>query len=187
MKEYIHLDKIWKGVILDDNLLTTKWEERNEKYIFLTNEMSQFRDEHPNATLKEIFDRKLYEKPIELVRQDKLFEIENYDSSDNVNEFYLNDVGMWLDYSRRLQLKNSLSVAESLGKSKYALCVENVGIINIDITLCNMMLDAIENYATQCYEVTFEHKQNILSSDSKEYIENYDYTKNYPEKLTFNI
>lgn len=187
MKEYIHGNQTYMGDINDESLLTERWEERFEKYIEMTEDMLSFRRQHPKATLKEVYECKEWEEPIEQLRQDKLFEIEAYDTSTAVNEFYFNVAGMWLTAERRLQLKNSLSVAKEQGEVVYALCIDGVGVVQLPIRNCIAMIDAIEVYATRCYEVTFQHKMNVLGLDTAEEIKSYDYTSGYPEKLEFNV
>lgn len=187
MKEYIHGNQTYMGDINDESLLTEKWEERFEKYIEMTEDMLSFRRSHPEATLKEVYECKIYEEPIEQVRQDKIFEIEAYDSSPSVNEFFFNGMGMWLTSERRLQLKNSLNVAKEQGEVFYALCVDGVGVVHIAIRTCTTMIDAIEVYATQCYAVTFQHKLNVMELETAEEIRAYDHTTGYPQKLEFNV
>jgi hypothetical protein len=48
-----------------------------------------------------------------------------------------------------------------------------------------LMLDAIEMYAIECYDVTQRHLMNIDKLQTAEEIKNYDYTTGYPEKLKF--
>ena len=47
------------------------------------------------------------------------------------------------------------------------------------------MLDKLEIYALNCFDITSKHKRNVYQISTIEEIENYDYTSGYPEKLTF--
>nr|DAU41315.1 MAG TPA: hypothetical protein [Bacteriophage sp.] len=48
-------------------------------------------------------------------------------------------------------------------------------------------MDSIELYASECYNTTQQHIANIKKLNSKEQINNYDYTVGYPDKLIINL
>ena len=123
---------------------------------------------------------------LEIAKKDILQKIEDYDSSKEVNSFYLNDLQVWLDKDTRVGLMNSLNIEKEFGKEVSTLWFGNIKLdINIDAAI--QMLSALELYALQCYNKTAEHKVNIQNMTSVEDINNYDYTGGYPDKLTFNI
>ena len=47
------------------------------------------------------------------------------------------------------------------------------------------MLNALELYALNCYNVTQSHISAVKALQTIEEIENYDYTVGYPVKLSF--
>ena len=47
------------------------------------------------------------------------------------------------------------------------------------------MLQAIELYASECYDITQMHISNVMNMDNISDIMSYDYKKYYPEKLNF--
>jgi hypothetical protein len=49
------------------------------------------------------------------------------------------------------------------------------------------MLNAIEVYASKCYDQTQYHLSEVNKLTSIEEIRNYDYKVGYPEKLQFNF
>ena len=49
-----------------------------------------------------------------------------------------------------------------------------------------MMLNALELYALDCYNVTQAHLVAVNNMNFAEQIENYDYAVGYPNKLIFN-
>lgn len=107
--------------------------------------------------------------------------IEFYDSSSEVNSFIYKGKQYWLDKQQRSCMK---TVAES--------GLENIEIVFGDITITlpsefiKQFILQLEVYAYKCFVVTAKHYQNISELYNPEDIINYDYTKGYPEKITFN-
>lgn len=124
--------------------------------------------------------------PLELAKKRVIRSIEDYDSSDNVNSFYLNGVKVWLNKDTRVGLMNSLTIEKNAGKEQSALWFNSICItINCDAAI--QMLSALELYALNCYNVTAEHKVAVEELTSLADVEEYDYTSGYPQKLTFTI
>ena len=125
-----------------------------------------------------------YEYDIEEVRKIKVSEIQIFDKSTNVNSFDLLDKSMWLDKSTRVGLFNSISIEKNVGKTHTTLWYDAVKYV-IPIPNALAMLNAVELYALNCYNVTQSHIAAVRSLQTIEEIENYDYTIGYPEKLSF--
>ncbi len=125
-----------------------------------------------------------YEYDIEEVRKIKVSEIQIFDKSANVNSFDLLDKSMWLDKSTRVGLFNSISIEKNVGKTHTTLWYDAVKYV-IPIPNALAMLNALELYALNCYNVTQSHIAVVRSLQTIEEIENYDYTVGYPEKLSF--
>ena len=125
-----------------------------------------------------------YEYDIEEVRKIKVSEIQIFDKSTNVNSFDLLDKSMWLDKSTRVGLFNSISIEKNVGKTHTTLWYDAVKYV-IPIPNALAMLNALELYALNCYNVTQSHIAAVRSLQTIEEIENYDYTIGYPEKLSF--
>lgn len=124
--------------------------------------------------------------PLELAKKRVIRSIEDYDSSDNVNSFYLNGVKVWLNKDTRVGLMNSLTIEKNAGKEQSTLWFNSICItINCDAAI--QMLSALELYALNCYNVTAEHKVAVEELTSLADVEEYDYTSGYPQKLTFTI
>lgn len=47
------------------------------------------------------------------------------------------------------------------------------------------MLNAVELYASECYDNTQRHIANVKKIDNINELKQYDYTSGYPEKLKF--
>lgn len=125
-----------------------------------------------------------YEYDIEEVRKMKVFEIQSFDKSINVNSFKLLGKSMWLDKNTRVGLFNSISIEKEAGKTETVLWYDAVKYV-IPIPDALDMLNTLELYALNCYNVTQSHIAAVRALQTIEEIENYDYTIGYPENLAF--
>lgn len=118
------------------------------------------------------------------IKQEKIWEIDRYDTSEAVNQFFINNQALWLDKDTRVGLNFSLAMEEAAGKTESTLWYNNIR-FDLPITLYKQMLTAVELYAKECYNVTAQHKSNVLSLETEEEVVAYDYTTGYPEKVSF--
>ncbi len=125
-----------------------------------------------------------YEYDIEDVIKNKVAEIQVFDKSKDVNSLVLGGNVMWFDKSTRVGLFNSISIEKQMGKTDTVLWYDATRYI-IPISDALSMLDEIEMYALNCYNVTQSHIAAVRALQTIEEIENYDYTIGYPEKLSF--
>lgn len=127
------------------------------------------------------------EDDILIFEKDHLKEdIIRYDSSDDVNVFYINDESMWLDKQTRSGLMLRFQAETALGKTETTLWGDGKEYI-LPLTIAIQMLYALEVYASACYDNTQRHLSNVDKLESIDDIKSYDYRDGYPEKLTFNI
>lgn len=117
-------------------------------------------------------------------KRDKKREIEHYDSSSEVNEFYVNDVPMWLDKSTRTGLMLRFNAEIAVKKQDTVLWYGEVS-IPLQLNTAVQMLYALEVYASACYDNTQLHYANVDKLETIEEVENYDFRNGYPEKLRF--
>lgn len=113
---------------------------------------------------------------------EKIKQIEAYDKSDSVNEFYYNEIPMWLDKATRDGLHLRLLAEQAAGKENTTLWFETQS-FEIPIANAFQLLYAIEVYASACYDKTAAHKAAVEALGSVEAVNAYDYTIGYPEKL----
>ena len=110
--------------------------------------------------------------------------IEEYDSSDNVNLFYLSDVPMWLDKATRVGLKMRLEAEKDQGIEATTLWWNGIGhALTVEDALA--MLNQLELYASKCYDQTQHHQAVVKSLDNVDSVLRYDFTNGYPSKLKF--
>ena len=151
----------------------------------LDEEQINFLKEHDNASIKEIYDKTLYDEATKFEKQRFLESVENYGNSDEVNHFIINNEKAWIERDLRVSLKNKIQVEKESGYSETAIWLNDKQYnINVDIALD--FLRQLELYAIQCFNNTqtllSEAKQLILRSE----INNFDIKKGYPKILNFN-
>ena len=124
------------------------------------------------------------ERTIENYRRELLDNIVFYDSSNSVNEFYINGMPIWLDKSTRVGLMLRFESELSMGRTETTLWHEGMP-FPLSLSDAVNMLHAIEIYASACYDNTQKHISNAKVLQTIEEVQNYDYTTGYPEKLNF--
>lgn len=139
------------------------------------------------ATSDEFFDSLTVDDDnnIEIHRRNKLREIDVYDTSEYVNGFFYNGVLLWLDKDTRTGLVNTLNSAMLVGRNTINIWFNGL-YITLQIEEARAMLAALEIYATDCYNVTAQHKVVVNMLDNIEDIDNFDVTTDYPDRLEFN-
>ena len=117
-------------------------------------------------------------------KQNKIKEIEEYDNSENVNQFTINGVGMWLDHNVRQQLKTSVEAYAASGAESVTKIFDGIE-YTFTPEQWMQMLVLLEVYAAEALNTTERHKIAINALETIEEIEAYDYTTGYPTKLEF--
>ena len=124
---------------------------------------------------EEIFNRE---------KEYKIDEILSYDSSREVNGFYIDDQEIWLDKATRVGLKLRFDAEISNGQTNTTIWYEGTP-YNLELVNALQMLNAIELYASACYDNTQKHINEIKSMTTCDEIKSYDYRRDYPDKLRF--
>ena len=117
-------------------------------------------------------------------KSDKKRAIQHYDASNDVNEFYIQDVPVWLDKATRAGLKLRFEAEIATGKTETTLWYGNMQ-FPLSLNTAIQMLYAIEVYASSCYDNTKLHLANVDRIETLDVVLEYDYTIGYPEKLRF--
>lgn len=123
----------------------------------------------------------------ELFNESKKFKIDEvirYDSSREVNEFYIQGMPVWLDKATRSGLMLRFNSELALKKENTTLWYEGHS-FTLPLNSAMQMLYALEVYASECYDNTQRHLANIEKIETKEELDAYDYRVGYPEKLRF--
>ena len=175
---------------LYDNLGETYADYLNNKWVKLSDDQIAFREANPSASVREVWDMALtppYERTVEDARHELLDKIERYNVSKNVDSFIVNDtITHWFTVQERLNYKQSIEAAKLLGVETLSFYI---GDVKMDIApdQAEQMLALIQLYADQCFMTTKQHKLNAQALDTIEEIDAYDNTKDYPEKLNFQL
>ena len=125
-----------------------------------------------------------YEPTIDDYRKRKKDEILRYDSSDEVNAFYMQGQRMWLDKATRAGLMLRFQAEQTMGKAETTLWY-GANQYSLPICMAMQMLLAIEIYASECYDNTQRHLAEVDKLETKEEIAAYDYRSGYPQPLEF--
>lgn len=120
------------------------------------------------------------------VKRNKLFELEEYDKSSEVNEAYINTIPFWITREERSSLANSANAESTAGRTTTKL-LSNGEVYEIPIPSFLLMIARLELYAKDCYIATATHKANIDKLTTIQEVEEYDFTKGYPQKETFKL
>ena len=123
---------------------------------------------------------------LEQARERVLQKISDYDTSDRVNGFYINNELVWADKATRVGLMNSVKIEKDAGKLMSTLWF-NDRPLTVSCELALSFLSQVELYAVECYNKTAEHRSMIKSFNSIKDILDYDYTSGYPERLSILI
>lgn len=127
------------------------------------------------------------EEKARLMKDYLLKKIAAYDSSDEVDRFFIGEYPTWLDKATRVGLKLRFEAELARGLESTILWQNG---ISFPLPLVGegnafQMLNAIELYASACYDNTQKHLSVVGMMISSEEMVAYDYKAGYPEKLRF--
>lgn len=177
---YVELDSA-----LDEksNLIGTTWEDfKNEYWILLSDEQIAFKNDNPDASIKEVFMMKLDEKPVvdeekialDNAKRDKLREIEEQDERSNL--FYIDVIkegqliahqSLWIDKDLRNSLYSiTLPALKAKGESTTKLWTTDKPPVSIEVPIDWAMekLPELEVYAKQTYDKKAENEAAVYSA-----------------------
>lgn len=121
---------------------------------------------------------------IEELQMEMIALINSYDTSPEVNTFFLNGEAIWLDKATRNSVENTLNKRLANGDKSASIWYLNKEFY-IPIPKALEMLAKVEIYASDCYNTTRRHIANVLKLTTEEDITSYNYQSGYPTKLKF--
>lgn len=113
-------------------------------------------------------------------------EITEYNSSSNVDGFYLNGVKHWLTLDERKAAELSTKAHITLGHETTEQCLGGV-FYTIPCESLIYMLAELEIYALECLNHAKRQEAEVMAMTDIEAVEKYDVTKGYPEMLRFEL
>lgn len=126
------------------------------------------------------------ENVIQAVKDRTKEAIDIYDASSEVNSFTIGTKKLWIDHTTRTALMRRFEVEKLADVTTTTLWYGNDS-FTLPVEQAVAMLNAIELYACQCYDVTAAHKVAVDELTDIEEAYNYDYRTGYPEKLSFDL
>ena len=127
------------------------------------------------------------EELLQRAKSQKIYEIDEYDQSDNVNAFTINnEEKAWFTPDERSNYRNSIDAAKLVGIESLSMYVGNIP-VTLSTQQAELMLAQIQLYADQCFMVTKGHKVNVEALTTIEEVDAYDNESGYPQMLNFNI
>ena len=125
-----------------------------------------------------------FDNALDVIKEEAIEQITEYDQSEDVNSFTLQGKTMWLPKETRVGLVNSVTIEKNAGKETTVLWFGGER-YELPVDTALQMLSALELYALECYNVTAAHKAAVNALERVEDVVAYDYTQGYPEKLNF--
>lgn len=173
-KGFKNIWRVYWGEETETNPRTVQDENTEEIKTYITKyvEVEKLVNETPSA--------------VNIIQELVTDEITKYDTSENVNSFSLNGLTVWLDKDTRVGLMNSTTIQKNAGLETSVLWLGTMA-LEVPCDQAIQLLSALEIYALECFNVTAEHKKNVLTLDNIDDLVSYDYTKGYPEKLVMNV
>lgn len=108
--------------------------------------------------------------------------ISYYDSSNKVNSFIYKNNNYWLDKDTRIGLFRLIDS----GAEQITLKLNSGTYIDITPSRLKEFLNQLEVYAGKCFSITAKHLQNLYNLHTIEELLQFDYTADYPDKITLN-
>lgn len=116
----------------------------------------------------------------------KKVEIEEYSRSSAVKTYKLNSVEGWETSEDRNSISKAASDKAAIGRTTYTLYHGGVGFQTTPSEVI-AILAKVEVYASDCYDVTEQHKRYVETLLNIQEVKYYNHTLGYPEKLHFNV
>ena len=120
------------------------------------------------------------------VKTAKKSEIEDYAKSGAVKVFAINGVSGWLDSEARVSIRRAVADKAAQGRESVTVYLSEVG-FTMTPAKAEEILAAVEVYASDCFDVTENHKAAVDALDNVDAVEAYDYANGYPQPLQFEL
>lgn len=191
---YIEFDEMFDPNLYN-NLGSTFQDFLDNLWVLLSPEQVAFHEEHPEASVSEVWNMEIvpvppYVRTLEDAKNEMMQNINDYDSSDNVNAFNVHDTEHdvtfegWFTPDERSNYKSSIDAAKLLGVSALTFFIGDV-LLEVTPTQAEYMLAQVQLYADQCYIVTKQHKIAVEALETIEEVDAFPYQQGYPSKITF--
>lgn len=167
---------------------TTENDYNDGAYIALSDEQIAFHVEHPDASQIEVL-RMVIEKEsetLDYIKRKTIYNIQQYDSSCDVNTCMINDVATWIDLQQRTAWMCSLISAKNRGDEKITFTLMDQQ-FTLPIDTAFSLLDRLNGYADMASNVTNKHISNVKALETIEEVKAYNYKTGYPKIISLTI
>lgn len=120
------------------------------------------------------------------IKEYRLKQIQYYDCSKAVNEFFLNEASMWLDDATRTKLAKRLDIDKKSGLVTTKVNYEGQTFV-LPVETAEIMLFQLEQYARDSFDKTNEHEAAVAALEDADEAIAYNFTQGYPQKLHFTL
>ena len=189
---YIEFDEMFDPNLYN-NLGDSYEDFLNNLWVLLAVDQVAFHEEHPEASVEEVWNMQIAPEPprtLEQAKNEMQWKIDDYDRSDSVNAFNVHDTEHditfegWFTADERSNYKSSIDAAKLLGLETLSFFIGDV-LLEVTPAQAEYMLAQVQLYADQCYIVTKQHKIAVDALDTIEAVDAYPYQQGYPNKITF--
>lgn len=153
----------------------------NGSYI-ITNDNTTVLNPTHEILIENGYVKEVIEDTLEQAIAEKIATIKAYDNSDNVNSFLLNGVAVWINREDRIGTRRAIELDIEAGNIESEIWLQGM-MLKVNSQLALKLLDKVEHYAYQAYNVTQRHIHNIKQLTTIEEVNKYDYTQGYPQQL----
>lgn len=175
------------------------------KWVLLSADQVQFKEEHPDATVEEVFNMKLVEKVDEDIavnelaraKSDKLEAIYQQDSQSN--KFFISVISegkevanseFWMDKDLRNSLLNvTLPALQQNGDTTTRLWSNTIPPTSIEVPIDWALncIPVVEIYAKKTYDVMQGNIAKVYAAKTVDEINSIDVESGYPPYITFEL
>ena len=143
-------------------------------------------DEFPDEETIQEIETEYQTFRIQTAISQKISEINNYNTSENVDGFYLNGEKHWLTLDERKATELSTKAHITLGHETTEQCLGGV-FYTIPCESLIYMLAELEIYALECLNHAKRQVAEVMVMTDVKDVESYDVTVGYPEMLKFEL
>lgn len=179
----VYFSPVKGGIEADGKIIITNDESVYNKYgWYRVENVDEVGTDHVDGNV--LYHYTGVERTLEMAKQEKIAEIEVYDTSNAVNGFTLDGQQMWLSLEERKNMRQSLIALKAQEIETFTYWN---GLIPITMPVAQFeaIMNVVEVYALQCFNVTAQHKATVEELTSIEEADTFDVTIGYPDKLSF--
>lgn len=138
--------------------------------------------EHPRwETIDDIYEKFDFDS----YKNEKIEFLKTLDNSDELNTIYINDVPFVLRKDMRSSLRNAIESLKEIGKRTITIW-SGTNSIELLLKQATKVLNEIECYAQEVFQITSLNNKKIVESRSKEELDNLN-LEEYPSNLHITV